>query len=296
MPPSANGTSTAPPAPRLLKLGALLDELHTDAAAAHEAFSTGRPRGPVTGFGRLDREIGGALEPGLHVLHGSPGTGKTALALQIAATCQFPAIYVSAEMAALELLRRITARTTETYLGRLKSGEMHPDGATALARKAIAAVPNLVLADATMAFAVPRWIQDAAEVTRGEAANVLIVIDSVHSWAEAAPGDLDEYSALNAGLAALRGIAGALGCPVLAIAERNRASMKGGGLSASSGSRKFEYGASSVIDLGRDLEKPPDATGEVEVTLGLAKNRSGSAGKKVTLRFNGALQKFREAN
>jgi len=49
---------------------------------------------------------------------------------------------------------------------------------------------------------------------------LLLVVDSVHSWTEAAPTDVDEYTALNDGLAALRRIARNLQCPVLAIAER----------------------------------------------------------------------------
>jgi replicative DNA helicase len=164
-----------------------------------------------------------------------------------------------------------------------------------LVRRAAATAPNLALADATLAFASPEWIKDAALATRGEAEHLLIVVDSVHSWAEMAPGDLPEYEALNAALASLRALAGALSCPVLAIAERNRASMKGGGLSAGAGSRKIEYGAVSVLDLARDLDKPADSAGEVEVTLTLAKNRHGAAGKKVHLRFHGAFQRFREA-
>ncbi len=43
-------------------------------------------------------------------------------------------------------------------------------------------------------------------------------------------------------------------------------------------------------------EKPqPDGAGEVDVTLKLVKNRNGAAGKAVPLKFNGALQSFREA-
>src|SRR5918997_1542382 len=115
-----------PSIPRLLRLGDLLSDLAADASAAHDAYTSGTPRGPVTGLRTLDRELGGALAAGTHVLHPEPGAGKTALALQVAATCGFPALFVSCEMSALELLRRHTARVTSTYLGRLKSGELGP--------------------------------------------------------------------------------------------------------------------------------------------------------------------------
>ena len=47
-------------------------------------------------------------------------------------------------------------------------------------------------------------------------------------------------------------------------------------------------------EFGRGKTERGDAGGEVEVTLKLAKNRNGSAGKQVHLWFHGALQKFRE--
>lgn len=287
--------SSTEPAPRLARLADLLDEWQLVAQQAHESYTTGQPRGPVTGFAKLDAEIGGALDAGLHILHGQPGAGKTAFALQLAATCGCPALIVSCEMAPLELLRRITARATETFLGKLRTGEMHPAGSMALVKRAVATAPLLALADGTLAYPSVEWIKDAALAVKGKAEHILVVIDSVHSWAESAPGGAPEYESLNAALAALRALAGALACPVVAVAERNRASMKGGGLNAGAGTRKIEYGATTLIDLERDLDKPADAAGEVDVALTLAKNRNGAAGKKVNLKFHGALQRFRDA-
>jgi replicative DNA helicase len=292
---SATSDSPEPREPRLLPLDQLLGEWERDAEAAHEARISGRPRGPITGHARLDEALGGALSPGLHVVHGQPGSGKTAFGLQTAAECGYPALYVTCEMSALELFRRTTARVTSTYLGRLKNGELRPIDSLALARQAAAAFPNLLIADATQAYASPAWIESAARVCRGEHRHLLIVVDSVHSWAEAIQGDASEYDALNAALAALRSLASRLECPVLVVAERNRASMRMGGLSAGAGTRKLEYGAETVMDLCCDPDARPDGAGEVDIELVLAKNRNGAAGKRVKLRFHGALQRFREA-
>jgi replicative DNA helicase len=284
-----------PDAPRLARLCDLLDLYLAEAEAAHAAYAGGRPRGPTTGLRARDGELGGALEPGLHAVHAGPAAGKTALCLQAAAECPFPALYVSCEMSPVELLRWVIARATATPLGRLRGGELPPDRAAALAERAVAAAPRLVLADATRAFAAPEWLREAAEAVRGAAGGLLLVVDSLHSWADAAPGEAPEYERLNAGLAALRALSGVLACPILVIAERNRAGMRAGGMSAGAGTRKIEYGASSVLELDRDPDAPADAAGEVPVTLVLSKNRAGSAGRRIPLRFHGAFQRFREA-
>lgn len=280
-------------APRLLQLGQLLGEWEAEAQAAFDARTKGVARGPVSGLASLDEALGGVLHPGLHIVHGGPGVGKTGFALQVAGTCGVPCLYVTAEMRPLELLRRITARATGTYLGRLKSGELAPADSLAKARQAIQAVPGLALADACDAFAAPDWLREAAAAVRGDGRHVLVVVDSVHSWSEASGVELPEYDRLNAAIGALRALAGQLGCPVLGIAERNRASMAGGGLNASAGSRKFEYTGESVLDLSVD-EKPVASppVGETPVVLHVAKNRNGAAGKRLRLAFNGALQRF----
>lgn len=280
--------------PRLFRLGDLLDDWELDARAAHEARTSGTPRGPITGIASIDRELGGALCPGLHIIHGQPGAGKTALTLQIATSCGCPCLYITCEMAPLELLRRHTARVTQTFLGRLKSGELPPVQSLALARRACAEAPFLAMCDATRCYAPPRWMRDAALATRGESEKLLVIVDSLHSWAEGAPSDAPEYETLGAGVSVLRQLASELGCPILAVAERNRGAMSGGGLSAGAGSRKIEYGAETVLDMEREPGKRENAAGEVEVAVKFAKNRHGAAGKKVELMFHGALQKFRE--
>jgi replicative DNA helicase len=282
-----------PPPPRLAHLGDLLDDLAADAQALYDARQNGTLRGPITGLPKLDRAIGGVLQPGLHSLVAGPGTGKTALANQIAANCGFSSLYVSAEMGLLELLRRHIARVTGEFLGRLKSGEHPPEKALALARQTAEAIPYLALVDATRTPVSPDWIRDRALAVRGKGRHVLIVIDSLHSWAEGlADTRTSEYDVLNEALRALRGIAHELACPILFIVEQNRASASKGGLSSGAGTRKIEFGTESVFDLQAKDDELPD--GSRLINLVLQKNRHGAPGSVHPLRFDGARQRFVE--
>jgi replicative DNA helicase len=294
--PAENCQTDQSPKPRLFKLSQVLGDFRADADAAHEARTTGKPRGALSGLSTLDRELSGAFANGLHILHGNAGTGKTALALQIAATCQCPALFVTCEMSPVELLRRHTARVTGTYLGRLKSGEMRGQDAEAMALQAIEAAPHLAFVDATRAPARPEYLQECALIVRGQSKHFLLVIDSLHTWTQSTAADgAQEYEALNTSITSLQRLAANLACPLLMISERNRDSMKSGGLNAGAGTRKIEYQGETVIDLDRQSDAQENGAGEVEVTLRLAKNRHGSIGKPLPLRFNGALQKFTES-
>lgn len=298
--PATATLETIPPAvdtPRITRLADLLGELEADAARRAEAKRTGRPLGPRTGLDALDHALGDFLQPGLHMLHGNTGCGKTALGLQVACTCGFPALYVTCEMGPLELLRRAIARTTETYLGKLKSGELTASAVMELAHRTARECHRLTFCDATTVPAPTGLIEAALHHIRSDAEHVLLVVDSLHSWAEAVYPDTVEYDALNLALADLRRVAAHLECPVVAVAERNRQTVTKGGLNSGAGTRKIEYGAETVLDLERDAEAGEDAFGEAVVKLKVCKNRNGAVrtGDGIALRFHGALQRFREA-
>lgn len=275
-------------------LGDLLIELGNYADARNIARKTGSPLGPATGLAQMDEALGGALQTGLHVVTGNTGAGKTAFALQTAVECGFPALYVSCEMAPLELLLRIMARVTRTPLGMLKSGELAKTPFLDLARTAIKQCPDVAILDTRGEYTGAEWIATHGNIVKREAAQVLVVVDSLHSWVESFPGSDTEYERLNRGIMELQGVAAWLNSPVLYIAERNRQTRDTGGAGSGAGSRKIEYGAETQIDLQRDLTIQPDLHHEVDVTAKFAKNRNGFAGKTVSLKFNGVLQSYRE--
>lgn len=294
--------STETPAPRVVQLADLISDFVADTEAAALARDSGRPRGAITALPSLDDALGGYLAPGVHILQAAPGAGKTALALQTAARCECPALFVSAEMGLLELFRRLIARETGTFLGKLKSGELGAQGAMQLAARTVEKVPNLAIMDATRGYASPSLIRDAAEGlrARAQATTVLIVIDSLQVWARSARagrGELNaatEYDLINAALDGVASIGAELSAPVLAVSHRNRAGQKEGGMHAGKGSGDLEYMAETVIDLNREKDTQPDGKGEVSITISIHKNRHGSPGVTFPVRFCGRLQEFRE--
>ncbi len=298
-------TETTAPNPALI--GDIGGELLAQEEISREAIRTGKAPGPTTGLATLDEEIGGFMARGLHVLLAAPGAGKTSLALQIAGTCGCPALYVTSEMPRVELLRRIIARTTKTYLGKLRGGKMSADELRANITQAATACPMLALYDATTTTATVSDIQAKADALRArfEASHVLVIVDSITDWAlstansaSANPTDSDERVIAELALNGLKSLTAELSGAVLAIAHRNRAGQnaKGGDrLHAAKGTGRYEYIAESVWDLDRDTGQEPDAMQRTKAELTILKNRHGSAGVSIDLEFEGRLQKFTEA-
>jgi replicative DNA helicase len=229
--------------PRKAKLH-MLDEmvsaLVADNDAALDAIKTGHPRGPQTGIEALDKALGGFLETGLHILQATPGAGKTALALQIASDCGFPALYVSAEMPVLELFRRLIARQTDTFLGKLK-GELSSEDVERLALLAVENLKHMAIMDATAGAAESDFIRLTVETMKAahQAKTVLVILDSLHVWARALNrGVSGEFEIISEGTRQATELAAVLDSPILAICHRNREGNKsktGAGLHSARG-------------------------------------------------------------
>jgi hypothetical protein len=71
---------------------------------------------------------------------------------------------------------------------------------------------------------------------------------------------------------------------------RNRQGQVKGGLYAAKGSGDLEYASETVMELTPDGH--PDYDGVTKVQLSLHKNRHGSQGVDIDLRFSGRLQEF----
>jgi archaellum biogenesis ATPase FlaH len=253
-------------------------------------------------FGGLNKLMDG-LQAGLYCLHGQPGTGKSAFALQVAAQIDAPALYVSAEMSAKELIRRMAARITRTPRRKLMSGTLDPVEEMELLRRTMEVVGKIRIVDAASEPAdVPFIVEQVREMREQDPdKHMFVIIDSLHSWVggiAADEADVTEYEAIGDGIRALRSLSDKYNIPVLFLAERNRMSMKEGGLSAVAGSRAAEYRSDVVMSL--DWVVDPDDKADHssdpvrEVRLSVHKNRFGPAGSILGFLFAGDTQSFSE--
>lgn len=298
-----------PLVPNTVLIKDLVDQLISDSEAVAAARASGRASGPVTGLKTLDAMLGGYFSPGLHVLHSGTSVGKTALALQIASMCGFPALFVSTETHILELFRRLIARTTKTALERLKTGELSANAIAYLAKQTIEYSPTLAIMDATACkvsidqiFEVSTSLRDWAGSNR-----ILVVIDSLQFWSqpEREVGKNSDQDFIASGIRNASELAARLSSPILVLSHKNRGAMDKAqqagahpstvSQSASGKAFDYEYLAETVLELTKDKELKTDAmSAKSSLTLIIRKNRHGNVGVNISLDFTGQFQLFTE--
>lgn len=295
--------------PRIIRPLELLKTDLSHAQAFEEARARGEALGPIMpSFPAIAEELCDAFPVGLTVLHGAPGTGKSALALQLAAEAGCPALYVSLEMAPRELYWRLASRVTSTYIGKFRRMKLGLGARERFLQAAINATPELAILDAVQGPLDEATLLEHVLAHKGDAKHCLVVVDSVSSWIRARMGATgeQEYSASSNVLDWLRIFAHQHGIAILAIAEQNRSQRDSKEQTAAAGTRAWEYGAEVMLALTREAapeneyeandeeenERTNYAKGEVLVKLTFAKNRVGCPGRQISLLFQGGFQRF----
>ena len=244
--------------------------------------------GITTGFYRLDELTSGLQRQDLIILAARPGVGKTAMALNIAATCSvrqgLKVAVFSLEMSATALVRRLLAAEARINLKRLTRGLLSKSVDRSDPRQEASDWQRLAEAADRLAEA-PLWIDDTASISvlelRGKCRRQLmehgldlVVVDYLQLMGSGAKAEnrTQEVSAISRGLKA---VAKQLNVPLLVISQLSRNPERRGDqrpqLSDLRESGSIEQDADVVIFINRKNRalQPPESA-EEEEDLGMA--------------------------
>jgi KaiC/GvpD/RAD55 family RecA-like ATPase len=229
-----------------------------------------------TGLAVLDGLLEGGLEPGTVTLLGArPAVGKTAMALQIAthvASAGTGVLFVSLEMSATRLMRRVLCQLSQVRFANIKTGDLK-DGEKAALQIA-----------ADRARTLPMWIESRVRTVEAVDAIVaelgdqvgFVVVDYLQrmSAPESRLGLRESVEHVSKAL----GRVASRGLPILALSSLSRPDRADSrwrpSLTSLRESGALESDADSVILLHRD-------EGSVAMEVSVAKQRDGATGSTV---------------
>ena len=266
--------------------------------AAREAMFHQEEAGLTTSIPGLDKHTDGGIRPEeLWIIGGDPGSGKSALASQIAAENGRKGRRValfSIEMKTQRIMRRLWCYESGLFYSKLKRS---PNALPVEDRKEFD-----IAVDAVLGW--PIWINDAANLSPQEFVAQarlavlrdrveLCIVDHVQIMAENTHGrdDIDK----------IKTIAGAFRqfakdyCPVIALSQLSRQSSEQRGKRPTMqdlyGSRFLEANASVILMTWHPKDSEGNETHEDEIII--AKNREGEV-TNVPVLFRGALMRFQD--
>lgn len=263
-----------------------------------------------TGFALLDAEINGGLYPGLHVLGGPTGLGKTAIALQMAdraAAQRVPVLYVSLEMGRYELVCRSLARIGHEKgpaaytFAELINGDASDGHLDELTRRYLDEVgKDLFMLEGNFGLTVEK-IRDRVEEIHAQVGRYpLVIVDYLQAIEHEDPR-LSDKQKIDHAVLSLKRMSRDLFCPVMVLSSFNRESTKRskGALESFKESGGIEYTADTVIAMGKPEQDESmllanEAPGQRLVILEVLKNRRGQTGRRIKLNYHPAQNHFQE--
>jgi replicative DNA helicase len=260
---------------------------------AYNAMFRQESLGLATSISKLDEKTHGICSEDLWIIGGDPGSGKSALAAQIAAENGRRGRKVgiwSIEMRKNRVMRRLWCYESGLFYSKLRDNPKHlMPGDRADLEAAVKTVAEW-----------PIFINDASSLTpQAFAAQArhavlrdkleLVVLDHIQIMTESMPGKDD--------IAKIKEISGVLRqfakdyCPVVALSQLSRQSKEQRGkppvMSDLYGGRWLDMNASVIL-----MSWIPEGEHEREDELILAKNREGETGYPVPVLFRKPLMRF----
>lgn len=265
-----------------------LDELHK---------RSGGLRGVATGFPDLDFRLAGLQDSNLIILAARPGTGKTAMILNIA---QYVAVHdktpvgiFSLEMSQEELVDRLLVSQADIDAWKLKTGKLTDDDFTRLSEAMGELAEAPIFIDDTPGLSILD-MRTKARRLQVEQGVRLIIVDYLQL---ADPGRrydnrVQEVSIISQGL---KNLARDLKIPILVCSQLNRAVEARGTrvpeLSDLRESGSIEQDADVVMFLYREEQDQVNWGEQIMTKLRIAKHRNGPLGE-IDLVFRGDRIRF----
>lgn len=239
----------------------------------------------------LHRDFPGLRNGGLTVLAARPGTGKSALAVQLAvatATAGKGVLFCSLEMPADEITLRMVAHVSGVPLGAI-DGSLPVQEVRRLQSLEIQIDDRAGVTIADVRSAALKFKADL----EGRALELgLVVIDHMHIMRHG-PGR-NPVSEINETTMGMKALAKELALPVLALAQLNRNSESRPNECPQLSDLRASGGIEQDADVVMFLHKPSPDQEPRTVQLTVAKNRQGKAPAQVFLDFFGATSRFVE--
>lgn len=251
-----------------------------------DALSEKRPPFVSSGFGDLDRVLGGGfMNEGFYVLAGRPGTGKTTLALQIAekvAKSGIPTLFMSLEMSQHQITAKRIAVDTGMNYTKLITGRVTAENYEKIAESCGKLSDHPLTINRRFSATV-----DDISFLAHQVKNIgFVVIDYLGLIRN--PYGTKLYEKVTDTSNRLKGLARQLGVPVLCLAQLNReVEGRQGGKPKTSDLRDsgaIEQDADGILLLSRDMDEAMSSE-VVDMTCTVGKNRHGRTGD-VPMRFN----------
>jgi replicative DNA helicase len=286
---------------QLAKVGELLGDMLNDFERRADNQGIPDPHLVMTGLSDLDAKLTGFRPGQLLVLAAGPGTGKTALSLNImhdAAVRQKKNVLLfSLEMTRKELVERMMSFAAKIDAGKLRAGNLTPDNFNDLYFAADELTnAGLFIDDRSMVspydiLASARKLVAGERISNPDFRLDLIICDYIQIMKSG--GNTEnrsvEVAAITGGLKA---IAKEMNVPVLALSQLNRDRSKRTGTDAGSAkpqlsdlrdSGAIEQDADVVMFIHREMGPDQDSRAPAEAEIIVAKHRAGPTGSiKVT--------------
>jgi replicative DNA helicase len=265
-----------------------LDELHKRA---------GGLRGVPTGFVDIDNKLSGMQDANLLILAARPGTGKTAMVLNIAQYAavreKIPVGIFSLEMSKEELVDRLLVAQADIDAWRLKTGKLSDDDFTKLSEAMGELAEAPIYIDDTPGLSIVE-MRTKARRLQIEHGVKLIIVDYLQLADSGRRFDnrVQEVSLISQNL---KNLARELRIPVLACSQLSRAVEARGTkvpeLSDLRESGSIEQDADVVLFLYREEQDMREWGNTILTKVRIAKHRNGPLGE-VDLSFRGDRIRF----